>query len=100
MLKARVCDVCGPEVEVLQPGQVLEMRHATGLPRGVARPLYEAAREAQGGEPLVFLAAERLLGYSSNAALGQFCNHILRSDRCQAGCPLARTIEARAGGSS
>ncbi len=39
----------------------IEMRHATGLPRGVARPLYEAAREAQGGEPLVYLAAGRLL---------------------------------------
>jgi hypothetical protein len=39
----------------------VEMRHATGLPRGVARPLYEAAREAQGGEPLVYLAAQRLL---------------------------------------
>ena len=39
----------------------IEMRHASGLPRGVARPLYEAAREVQGGEPLVYLAAERLL---------------------------------------
>ena len=39
----------------------VEMRHASGLPRGVARPLYEAARDAQGGEPLVYLAAERLL---------------------------------------
>jgi hypothetical protein len=39
----------------------IEMRHATGLPRGVARPLYEAAREVQGGDPLVYLAAGRLL---------------------------------------
>ena len=39
----------------------IEMRHASGLPRGVARPLYEAAREVQGDEPLVYLAAERLL---------------------------------------
>jgi hypothetical protein len=39
----------------------IEMRHASGLPRGVARLLYDAARAAQGGEPLVYLAAERLL---------------------------------------
>ena len=39
----------------------IEMRYASGLPRGVTRPLYEAAREAQGGDPLVYLAAERLL---------------------------------------
>ncbi len=38
----------------------IEMRYATGLPRGVIRPIYEAAREAQGGGPLVYLAAEKL----------------------------------------
>jgi hypothetical protein len=39
----------------------IEMRFAAELPRGVIWPLYEAAREAQGGDPLVYLAAERLL---------------------------------------
>ena len=39
----------------------LEMRFAGELPRGVIRPLYEAARDAQGGEPLVFRAANALL---------------------------------------
>jgi len=39
----------------------IEMRFAAELPRGVIRPLYEAAREAQGGEPLVYLAARALL---------------------------------------
>jgi hypothetical protein len=39
----------------------VEMRPAAGLPRGVIRPLYEAAREAQGGAPLVYLAGQKLL---------------------------------------
>ena len=30
----------------------IEMRYAAELPRGVIRPLYEAARDVQGGEPL------------------------------------------------
>ena len=38
----------------------IEMRYSSGLPRGVIRPIYEAAREAQGGEPLVYLAAQKL----------------------------------------
>ena len=38
----------------------IEMRYATGLPRGVIRLIYEAAREAQGGGPLVYLAAQKL----------------------------------------
>jgi hypothetical protein len=39
----------------------IEMRFAAGLPRGVVRPLYDAAREAQGGEPVVYHAARELL---------------------------------------
>ncbi|MGH7320481.1 MAG: glutamate cyclase domain-containing protein [Candidatus Rokuibacteriota bacterium] len=39
----------------------VEMRFAGDLPRGVIRRLYEAARDVQGGEPLVYLAARRLL---------------------------------------
>ena len=39
----------------------IEMRFAAELPRGVIRPLYEAAREIQGGEPLVYQAARALL---------------------------------------
>ena len=39
----------------------LEMRFGAGLPRGVIRPLYEAARDLQGGEPLVYQAARALL---------------------------------------
>lgn len=38
----------------------VEMRFRSGLPRGVAVPLYEAARRAQGGKPLSHLAAARL----------------------------------------
>ena len=38
----------------------LEMRFKAGLPRGVNRPLYEEARKAQGGDPLVYLAAMAL----------------------------------------
>lgn len=37
-----------------------EMRFAGELPRNVVWPLYMAAREKQGGEPLVFQAASRL----------------------------------------
>src|SRR5688500_426039 len=37
------------------------MRFAGDLPRGVIRPLYDAARTAQGDEPLVYLAARALL---------------------------------------
>ena len=39
----------------------IEMRFAAELPRGVIRPLYEAARDVQGGEPLVYQAARTLL---------------------------------------
>jgi hypothetical protein len=39
----------------------VEMRFAAELPRGVIRPLYEAARDAQGGEPVVYRAAHALL---------------------------------------
>lgn len=39
----------------------VEMRFAGELPRGVIRPLYDAARAVQAGEPLVYLAARRLL---------------------------------------
>lgn len=39
----------------------IEMRYAAELPRGVIRPLYEAAREAQGGEPVVYQAARQIL---------------------------------------
>jgi hypothetical protein len=39
----------------------VEMRFAAELPRGVIRPLYEAARDVQGDEPLVYLAAQALL---------------------------------------
>jgi hypothetical protein len=39
----------------------IEMRFAGDLPRGVIRPLYDAARDAQGGDPLVYLAARALL---------------------------------------
>ncbi|ETX06108.1 MAG: hypothetical protein ETSY2_19135, partial [Candidatus Entotheonella gemina] len=39
----------------------IEMRFGSGLPRGVIRPLYEAARDVQGGEPLVYQAARALL---------------------------------------
>jgi hypothetical protein len=39
----------------------IEMRYAAELPRGVIRPLYEAARDVQGGEPLVYQAAQALL---------------------------------------
>jgi hypothetical protein len=39
----------------------IEMRFAAELPRGVIRPLYEAARETQGGEPVVYRAAHTLL---------------------------------------
>jgi hypothetical protein len=38
----------------------IEMRFAAELPRGVIRPLYDAARAAQGGDPLVYLGAEGL----------------------------------------
>lgn len=41
----------------------IEMRFAAELPRGVIRPLYDAARELQGGDPLVFLAARKLLDH-------------------------------------
>jgi PAS domain S-box-containing protein len=41
-------------------------------------------------------AAERILGYPAAAALGKFCNHLLRSDRCQEGCPLTRMLESEA----
>lgn len=37
-----------------------EMRFAGELPRSVVWPLYTAARQRQGGDPLVFLAASRL----------------------------------------
>ncbi len=39
----------------------IEMRFAAELPRGVIRPLYDAAREAQGGEPVVYHAARQIL---------------------------------------
>lgn len=39
----------------------IEMRFAAELPRGVIWPLYVESRKAQSGEPLVYLAAERLL---------------------------------------
>ena len=38
----------------------VEMRFRSGLPRGVTVPLYEAARRAQGGQPLAYLAAAAL----------------------------------------
>jgi hypothetical protein len=38
----------------------VEMRFAAELPRGVIRPVYEAARDAQGGDPLVYMAARQL----------------------------------------
>jgi hypothetical protein len=38
----------------------VEMRFRSGLPRGVTVPLYEAARRAQGGQPLTYLAATAL----------------------------------------
>jgi hypothetical protein len=39
----------------------IEMRFAAELPRGVIRPLYNAAPDLQGGEPLVYQAARALL---------------------------------------
>jgi hypothetical protein len=38
----------------------VEMRFGEGLPRGVTHRLYDAARAAQGGKPLTFLAADGL----------------------------------------
>jgi hypothetical protein len=39
----------------------IEMRFAGDLPRGVIRPLYQAARDAQGGDPVVYRAAQVVL---------------------------------------
>ncbi len=46
--------------EYLDRAVNLEMRFGEGLPRGVTHRLYDAARAAQGDEPLTFLAAEGL----------------------------------------
>ena len=39
----------------------IEMRPGAGLPRGVTHRMYGAARAAQGGQPLTYLAAKALL---------------------------------------
>ena len=38
-------------------------------------------------------AAERMLGMSAGEAQGRMCGVVLRSSRCENGCPLARTLE-------
>ena len=38
-------------------------------------------------------AAERLTGLREEDVLGQVCRSVLRTDRCEEGCPLATTLE-------
>ncbi|MCI0513975.1 sigma 54-interacting transcriptional regulator, partial [candidate division KSB1 bacterium] len=38
-------------------------------------------------------AAERMTGYTAALVLNKFCKHVFRTDKCQAGCPLALTLE-------
>ncbi|MCA9726425.1 MAG: sigma 54-interacting transcriptional regulator [Candidatus Eisenbacteria bacterium] len=40
-------------------------------------------------------AAQRILGTPEHTAIGSLCSHVLRSEACQDGCPLARALEQR-----
>lgn len=38
-------------------------------------------------------SAEKITGFSSKDVLNKFCKHVLRTDKCTTGCPLALTLE-------
>ena len=39
-------------------------------------------------------AAEKITGYSKDEALGRFCKHLFKSDRCFTNCPIAKVLES------